>query len=106
MAVPDDVSESEVAAVVRAAVAKKGGKLEASEEAGRVYLERVPAAKLARILHVGPYADEPRSFARMDEAIRAAGRAAARPHIEVYLSDPRRTAPAKLRTVLLREICA
>jgi hypothetical protein len=102
--VPRDVREKEVAAVVAAAVAKKGGKLEGSAEARQVVLERVPAARLGRVLHVGPYATEPESFARMDEAVAAAGLRRSRPHLEVYLSDPRRTKPEKLRTVLLGEL--
>ncbi len=104
LAVPDGVRDAELGAVVRAAVARKGGKLEGSAEAGRVRIERVPAATLGRVLHVGPYADEPRSFALVDAAVRAAGLAPARAHLELYLSDPRRTAPARLETVLLREV--
>jgi hypothetical protein len=104
IAVPDDVKVEEVAAVAKAARARKGGKLFGSAEVLRVFLERIPAARLGRILHVGPYADEPASFARMDAAVAAAGLRRARPHVEVYLSDPRRTTPAKLRTVLLGEL--
>jgi hypothetical protein len=104
IAVPDDVEEAEVAAVVRAAVAKKGGKLEGSEEARRVSVERIPAMRVGRILHVGPYANESSSFARMEELFTTAGLRRARPHVEIYLSDPRRSKPEKLKTVLLGEI--
>jgi hypothetical protein len=104
IAVPDDVVEADVAAVVRAAVAKKGGKLEGSEEARRVALERVPATRAGRVLHVGPYATEPESFARMGEALTAAGLRRARPHVEIYLSDPRRSKAEALKTVLLGEV--
>jgi hypothetical protein len=104
IAVPDDVVEADVAAIVRAAVAKKGGKLEGSEEARRVALERIPVIRVGRVLHAGPYADEPASFTRMEEALTAAGLRRARPHIEVYLSDPRRSKPENLKTVLLGEI--
>lgn len=104
IALPDDVVEAEVATVVGAAVAKKGGKLEASPEALRVALERIPGARVGRILHVGPYSTEPASFARMGEALAAAGLRRAHPHVEVYLSDPRRSKPEKLRTVLLGDI--
>jgi len=104
IAVPDDVAESDVAAIVHAAVTKKGGKLEGSEEALRVALERIPVMRVGRILHVGPYATEPASFTRMEEALAAAGLRRARPHVEVYLSDPRRSKPEKLKTVLLGEI--
>lgn len=67
-------------------------------------VERVARARLGRILHVGPYADEPRSFARLDAALRAQGLRPSRTHLEVYLSDPSRVAPARLRTALLREL--
>ncbi len=104
IAVPDDVSEAELSAVVEAAAARKGGRLEGSPEVRRVALERIPAARVARILHVGRYADEPASFERVDRAIREARLRRARPHVEIYLSDPRRTKPEKLRTILLAEI--
>lgn len=103
IAVPDGVDEHELADVIQAATMKKGGKLEGSAEARRVALERIPAQAMGRVLHVGPYADEPRSFAKIEAAIAAAGRRAGLPHLEVYLSDPRRTKPAKLKTVLLLE---
>ena len=104
MAVPDDVGEAELSEVVRAATSKKGGKLEGSEEAKRVFVEHIAQATHGRILHVGPYADEPRSFTQLDATLNAAGLRPAKPHLEVYLSDPRRTAHARLRTVLLREV--
>ncbi len=104
IAVPGDVGEGELAEVVRTATSRKGGKLEGSAEARRVRLERIPKARLGRVLHVGPYAEEPASLARMDAAVVAAGLRPARSHLEVYLSDPRRTAPSRLRTVLLREL--
>jgi hypothetical protein len=104
MAVPPDIDEHALADVIQAATMKKGGKLEGSAEARRVLLERIPAEKMGRVLHVGPYADEPRSFEKIRAAIAAAGKAPGFPHLEVYLSDPRRTKPAKLRTVLLKEL--
>lgn len=101
--VPDDVDEHALADVIQAATMKKGGKLFGSAEARRVAIERVPAQTMGRILHLGPYADEPRSFAKIEEALAAARRTPAFPHLEIYLSDPRRTKPAKLKTVLLLE---
>jgi len=53
---------------------------------------------------LGPYANERASFARMEEVLAAAGLRRAQPHVEVYVSDPRRTRPEKLKTVLLGEI--
>jgi len=106
IAVPGDVSEAEVAGAIRAATSRKGGKLEGSADAARVRLERIPAETMGRVLHVGPYADEPASFEKIRAALAAAGRKGGLAHLEVYLSDPRRTRPEKLRTVLLLELAA
>lgn len=55
-------------------------------------------------MHTGPYDDEPAAIRRMETFARENGcvpdLSAARPHHEIYLSDPRRTAPEKRRTVL------
>ena len=56
-----------------------------------------------QMLHVGPYDSEPESVALMDAFAAGDGYAVdiskTRLHHEIYLSDPRRTAPEKLRTV-------
>jgi hypothetical protein len=102
--VPPDVTAVEVKGIATEAVAKKGGKLEGSNEAKQVFLETIPAVRCGRILHVGPYADEPRSFAAMKEVLDHEGLHASQGHIEIYLSDPRRTSQDKLKTVLLKSI--
>jgi hypothetical protein len=51
-------------------------------------------------LHIGPYATEPATVARMEAFARDQGYRFHRMHHEIYLSDPRRTAPEKLRTIL------
>ena len=52
------------------------------------------------MLHVGPYEQERRTIDRMlawatDQGWQPAGR-----HHEIYLSDPRRVPPDRLRTIL------
>ena len=54
----------------------------------------------AQILHTGPYADEGPTHARLMEFIAAKGRVVRGSHHEIYLSDPRRVDPAKMRTIL------
>jgi hypothetical protein len=103
LAIPGDVSAADVANAIHTATSRKGGKLEHSAEALSVRLERLPAQRVGRALHVGPYADEPRTFAKIDVALAAAHVKPAFSHLEVYLNDPRRTQPEKLKTVLLRE---
>ena len=60
------------------------------------------------MLHIGPYDDEPANVALMDAFIAARGYANdfsdARLHHEIYLSDTRRTAPEKLKTVIRHPI--
>lgn len=99
--VPGDVTEADLAAAVEAVTTKKGGKLEGSDEPRRVQLVRNPPARYGRILHIGPYADEPATFAVLNAFLAEQGLERAPWHIEVYLSDPQRTAPEKMRTGLL-----
>ena len=54
-----------------------------------------------QMLHVGPYDTEPETFAAMDAFLNANGLVRTeRTHREIYLSDPRRVAPEKNRTLL------
>jgi len=54
-----------------------------------------------QMMHIGPYDDEPRSFELM-EAFCADNKLirSSKTHKEIYISDPGRTAPEKLKTVL------
>ena len=54
-----------------------------------------------QMMHIGSYDDEPASFARMEaHCARLGYERASKAHREIYLSDPRKTAPSKLKTVL------
>lgn len=57
-----------------------------------------------QIMHIGPYSDEPRSVALLEDFIEENGlhnqTGSERRHHEIYLSDPRKTAPERLKTVL------
>jgi hypothetical protein len=56
-------------------------------------------------LHVGPYDQEGPTIARMHgEFIPARGLALRGRHHEIYLSDPRRTDPSRLRTILRQPV--
>lgn len=58
----------------------------------------------AHLLHTGPYDAEPASIDRLTEFLREQGCVPdftdTRRHHEIYLGDPRRTAPEKLKTVI------
>jgi hypothetical protein len=67
---------------------------------GAVRLESLREGRVVQLLHVGPYNREHESIARMQEFVRDRGLQPYGRHHEIYLSDPRRVAPAKLRTIL------
>ena len=104
--VPPGITPEEITEVADAAVSKKGGKLEGSPYARKVLLTHEPARRYGRILHVGPFEDEAQSFDKIEALIDSEGLEREMWHVEVYLSDPQRTAPEKLRTVLLSPIVA
>lgn len=59
------------------------------------------AMQVGQILHVGRYDDEPASFAKIDELVAEQGRQRlTKTHREIYLSDARRVAPERLKTIL------
>ena len=62
--------------------------------------ERWEEGRCAQVLHLGPYAEENPSIVRLHEGIAAAGYRPRGRHHEIYLGDPRRSAPEKLRTIL------
>ncbi len=53
-----------------------------------------------QIMHIGPYADEPQTLAKMEAFARESGYTYRGKHHEIYLGDPRKAAPDKLKTVL------
>ncbi len=72
----------------------------------RLRLERFHEGMCAQIMHIGPYSDEPHTIERLmafvqDHDYRLRGK-----HHEIYLGDPRRSKPEKLRTVLRHPIAA
>ena len=54
----------------------------------------------AQIMHLGPYADEKPTIQKLHAYIAARGASLSGKHHEIYLGDPRRTAPEKLKTVI------
>ena len=67
-------------------------------------LERFREGPSAQVMHIGPYADEPATVERLHAFVTAEGYRLRGHHHEIYLGDPRRSAPEKLRTVLRHPI--
>ncbi|MBP3885233.1 MAG: GyrI-like domain-containing protein [Olsenella sp.] len=96
--VPEFVGETDFAWAVETATAKKG--LDFSP----VRLIEIDEGLCVQCMHVGPYDDEPATVAAMHGFAAERGFAPdfsdARRHHEIYLSDPRKANPAKMRTVV------
>ncbi len=71
----------------------------------RVRLEKWKEGKAAQILHIGPYAAERPTIERVHAFIRENGYRLSGKHHEIYMGDPRRSAPEKLKTVV-RQPCS
>ena len=72
---------------------------------GKVEFKTLHEGTSAQVLHLGPYDDEGPILAELHEKYLAAnGLDYNGLHHEVYLSDPRKTEPAKLRTVLRQPV--
>jgi len=56
--------------------------------------------RAVQIMHIGPYATEPDTIAKLDAYVSEHGLKINGKHHEIYLGDPRRSAPDKLKTIL------
>lgn len=66
---------------------------------------RLEEGRCLHLLHLGSFADEAPVLHRLhSEVMPAKGLTFAGHHHEIYLSDPRRTAPEKLRTILRQPV--
>ncbi len=96
---PDFIAPREVEVAREEARAKKG-----LEAIGAVRLEVYHEGLCAQILHVGPYAEERPTIDLLHDFIRAEGYRLRGAHHEIYLSDPNRTAPERLKTIIRQPI--
>lgn len=74
----------------------------------RARLESHKEGLCAQVLHVGSYDKESETIGRLEEYIEENGytteMSGLRQHHEIYLNDPRKTAPEKLRTIIRHPI--
>jgi len=93
--VPDFIKARCVTMAARMLLEKGKGKA-----VGAVKLERIAEGRCVQMLHVGPYATETATIDVMLEFAKAGGLRFTGRHHEIYLSDPRRVKPEKLKTIL------
>ena len=70
----------------------------------RVRFEQWEEGRCAQLLHVGPYADEGPSIDLLHREIAALDLRPRGRHHEIYLGDPRRSRPERLRTILRQPV--
>ena len=95
---PDFVTEAEFAWAVREAERKK------TEDFSKAEFFRYDEGLCVQCMHLGPFDDEPETVRLMHRFMEEQGFSLDisehRLHHEIYLSDARKTAPEKLRTVI------
>ena len=99
---PDSVTDALLARLVEEVAVKKA--LPAVHE---LRLRTITEGTAAQVLHVGPYAAEGPTIQRLHDFIHEQGLVFSgdvERHHEIYLGDPRRAAPEKLRTII-RQAC-
>lgn len=97
---PDWITVAHVAAARAEVLMKKG--LPGIEKAR---LEMLAEGLCAQVLHVGSYDNEGPTLARLHSVwLPAQGLVATGRHHEIYLSDPRKIEPAKLKTLLRQPV--
>jgi hypothetical protein len=63
-------------------------------------LETLEEGRAIQVLHVGPYGAEQPTIALLHQHAQEHGLAISARHHEIYISDPRRTKPERLKTVI------
>ncbi len=96
---PDEATPAELEAALAAGRAKL-----AEPYATGLRVETFAEGRAAQLLHVGSYAAERPSIERLHAAIAEAGLQPVGRHHEIYLGDPRRGDPNKVRTLLRQPV--
>lgn len=101
MIMQPEIVTQEIFEAAREQVRKKRGD---SEALSKLRLAHFEEGLCVQIMHIGPYATEPATIERMRVFAEENGYRDCvgheRKHHEIYMSDPRRVAPDRLKTVL------
>ena len=99
---PDFVTRADFDWAIREATEKKGG------DFAKVEFFPYDEGECVHCMHIGSYDDEPQTLAKMCQYAQENGYkiddAGERLHHEIYLSDPRRVTPERLKTVIRQPV--
>jgi hypothetical protein len=96
---PDTITEEMVHAAMAAA-----GKKKSLLALPSMRFECFAEGRCAQVMHLGPYATEGPTVAALHAFIAESGHEIRGKHHEIYLSDPRRAAAEKMRTVIRQPV--
>jgi len=99
IAQPEFVTKDMVARAI-----EQAGKKKALPALSKMRFESLAEGLSAQIMHTGPYSAEGPTIEKIHAFIKDNGYKMAGKHHEIYLSDPSRTAPEKLKTVIRQPI--
>ena len=100
MAVSHDVTPEIFQEAVADVRRRKGD----SEALSKLRFARWGEGRCAQVMHIGPYSAEGPTIERLHAFIAGQGLRMRGAHHELYFGDPRRTDPAKLKTVLRQPV--
>jgi hypothetical protein len=89
----------EIIEVARDRAAKKLGR-----DLSHVRFETLHEGRVVQVMHIGPYSDEPPVIQAMHKFVADNDLKLRDKHHEIYLSDPRRAKPEKLKTILRQPV--
>ena len=69
-----------------------------------IKFETINEGKCVQIMHIGPYATEPETIQKMKDFMKENDYTENGLHHEIYISDPRKTSPEKMKTILRQPI--
>lgn len=97
--VPDEGTDVDVESAIDEVFAKKRPPL-----LDQLRCEAWREGRVAQILHVGPYEAEAPTIQRLQAAIAESGLRPIGCHHEIYIGDPNRTAPERLKTLIRQPV--
>ena len=96
---PDFITSDIVDEAKRDVMKKKG--IELVKE---IKFEKITEGKCIQVLHIGPYSTEPETIKEMKKIMKENDLTENGYHHEIYLSDPRKTPPQKMKTILRQPV--
>ena len=96
--VPDYVEDEDLQKLMAELMEKRG------EKVTELKLETINEGLSAQIMHIGPYSDELPTINTLHEWVEEQGYQLRGDHHEIYMSDPRRTKPENLKTIIRHPI--